>query len=233
MITYSIVIPTYPPHIQYLSNILKQINNFDKNDKYSIIEIIIALSQINNTEAAELQQDLQSKTVYSVYVLPTIAKCNAAINRNRGWDNAKADWIVFLDADDIYNQKKLSITTDLIDTYPDINGIVHSYCRKKNVPHNIDFSTCELSLPKKIRDHTYPNGYTDPPLPEQVHNGKTNINAGNRSPVSHGILTVRKTFPIHYDARYTTGEDGVLCRYICASEGGLLFTSAPLMIYTS
>jgi hypothetical protein len=224
-IYFSIVIPCHPPHFKYLDRLIKQINNFKIEDNYNIKEIIISASET-------IKINIKETSIYPIIIYPTLNKCNAAKNRNRVWDIVNGTWIVFLDADDFYHPDKLSVTYNSIYKNQDIDCIIHSYKRGKDINENFLKKIEDNTIVSKneIFKKTFPDGKWKVCNPVK---GGYNIKFPIKYNffVAQGIATVRKTSNIRYNEKLFIGEDGHFCRQH-VFKNKLIVISACLMIYT-
>jgi glycosyltransferase involved in cell wall biosynthesis len=218
MLTFSIVIPVYPPHFKFIQSVLNQIDSFVVDtSQYNISEVVISASNTKTLPA------FQSKyTIINSYVEHA---CNASMNRNRGWELSTGDFIVFLDADDIYHPEKIAITFETIMKLPDTNCLLHSYVfADRDIPTiSRDF---EIVTNDTIKHRTYPNGYEI-----RVPGENVCITANDSNIVHHGISTVRRSIAHRFNEKYNYGEDCILVRDILWNTGGVVFIDIALMKY--
>jgi len=220
-ILFSIVIPLYPPHFKFLDKLLKNINDFRIDDGYTIKEIVLSSSQTSDL-------DITCPSKYPIIIHKTMDKCNAAMNRNRGWQKVTGNWIVFLDADDYYHPDKLFITHKAILQYPEINCIVHSYKSGKVYDTFLNkIDTYNIISNETIFNATFPDGKW---VQAKDIPGGTNICEPAKIPISHGIVTVRRESIIRYNEKLNISEDGIFCREHVLQKK-LILINAILMIY--
>jgi len=225
MVFFSIVIPCYPPHFQFLDRIITQINGFTTTSEFNIKDIIISASQTTSVNI-----NVESK--YPIILHTTPAQCNAAMNRNRGWERASGDWIAFLDADDFYHPDKLKITYNALKQFPDIDCIVHSYRFGSSFTEEFlkPIGAYSIVSNQTIYDHMFP---------DTIWRDR-NPNAGGyiiRHPgpiiwIHHGMPTVRAASTIRYDETpyFFAKEDSHFCsRQAFANK--LIVLDAVLMLY--
>jgi len=227
----SIIVPCFPPHIKYLNKLILNINNQTVLPE----EIIVAISEMNNHDGNNLQTDLQENSNIKIIVFPTLNKCTAGMNRNRGVEKANHDYVMFLDADDLYHNQKIEITEKIINKYisqDPPNLIIHSFhwktecCALDNI---INLNDIKLIDSNKIYDDTFPTKIRN--LSQETGNyGDTNLMTN--FPIHHGVITVKRN--VFEKIRYTSmpsGEDGRLCRDILWHLGNIVVCDAKLMIY--
>lgn len=112
-ITISVVVPCYPPHQKYISTLIEQLNN------QTVLpdEIIIALSETNDTDTKKFYDTWSLLTSIPLKVVNQEIKAFAAVNRNYGAAHAAHEYIQFLDADDTYHSQLISTVKKYISEY--------------------------------------------------------------------------------------------------------------------
>ena len=232
---YSIIVPTYPPDFYLLHSLVKQINSFTIENHYKINEIIFAASEITEFEATIIEEELKNISKYKVIVNSSEEKCNAAKNRNRGWESVTGEWIVFLDCDDIYHKDKIKVTNQAIEKHKDSSLFLHSYLFGYEYTEIDNLFNRTLNLEDDIYDYgdnvykkTFPEGkWIDI---EYAYNGNTNLSSFIPR-FAHGISTVKASCTSRYPENFKIGEDGLFCRTVCFNYGEVIITNLPLMIY--
>ena len=145
--TFSIIIPCIPRDIKHLDRLFQSI----QEQSYKPYEIILAISEINEKYANDLEIKFKRKYNIPLKVLPTNQKQYAGANRNRGGKVAKGDIFVFMDADDIMYPDKLTITNNIFKKYnPKFFG--HGFTTKsfKNqIPQRIYFGEYLYDIAKR------------------------------------------------------------------------------------
>jgi glycosyltransferase involved in cell wall biosynthesis len=127
----SIVIPCIMEDVPNLDNLLKTI----QEQTIKPMEIIIALSSVGATD--ELNKRLQTIVDIPLTILGTEEKCYAGVNRNRGADASKGDYILFMDADDLMHPQCVEI---ILRTFVDKDpiAVVHGFVKTQgNLPRVI------------------------------------------------------------------------------------------------
>ncbi len=230
MVVFSIVIPVYPPDFNEIPNLIKNINDF-VCDSCSVSEVVIACSETTEQDVKQFFDTSQCK--FHVIVSASPNKCNAATNRNRGWEHCTGEWVVFLDSDDLYHPLKLKITDLAISDFPNVNLILHSYLYRNEASpswYTDKFSEVEYLGPEDIRSNTFPEGeYTEI---THVESGNTNLRLSSKTArIHHGISTVRRNVSVRFPEHFNIGEDGYFCRKVCWEYSGVVFVNLGLMIY--
>lgn len=233
---YSIIAPTYPPDFSLLHSLIKHINLFTIIEgKYDISEIIFAASEVTEFESRIMEEELNSISKYRVVINGSKDKCNAAKNRNRGWNSVTGDWIIFLDCDDIYHRDKIKVLDQAIDKYKDIYLFLHAYYF--NYEHTEIYNNFNKSLNIEddfVETHdtifklSFPTGEWNEIT--HVYNGNTNLQA-EKARIAHGISSVKSDCTVRFPEDFKGGEDGLFCRKVCYNYGGVFLSNLPLMIY--
>ena len=122
MATVSIVVACYRPHIHYLPQLIKNL----EEQTIKPYEVILAISELLPTD------HIIFNTFLNVIIYPETNKCNQSKNRNRGCQIAKGDYIMIVDADDLTHSRKIELCLHYLEKYPETNMIVHSYELIKN-----------------------------------------------------------------------------------------------------
>jgi glycosyltransferase involved in cell wall biosynthesis len=188
MSTVSVVIPCYPPHLQYLPRLLANL----QQQTYYPQEVIIALSECSRVQAQHLQRELTPLVRCPLKLAISPYKGYAGPNRNRGAALATSTYIAFLDADDVYHSQKLEHTRAALDlTGADI--CLHSF---NYAPGPSTFSQQKYLLqPQQITPSTtiYTRTFGTPPrrnrAAERHLKSQLGIEAGYL--IHHGHPTVR------------------------------------------
>ena len=101
----SVVVPCYPPHQKHIPKLLEQLNKQTLKPD----EIIIALSEVGEAEIKERLDSWQGMTEIPLQVVGQAEKALAAVNRNYGALYVSSEYVLFLDADDIYHEKLIEV----------------------------------------------------------------------------------------------------------------------------
>ena len=116
---FSVIIPVYNGE-KHIDNAIESVLKQDLDD----YEIIIVDDGSKDNTAAVLEKYRQSENIR------IISQKNQGVSaaRNRGMDEAKGSYFVFLDADDIWYPDHLSVMSSLIEKYPDA-GLYGTFTR--------------------------------------------------------------------------------------------------------
>lgn len=227
-ISISAVIPCYPPHVKYLKNIVTNIL------QQTVLpdEIIIALSETESIQVLKLEDDLNAISSIKIIITGTNEECPPGINRNRGAMISTCDYIMFLDADDVYHNQKIEFTKEMIKRYKP-NLMLHSFhyeCSRTALTEKIDIDKVRVITNDTIHKNTF--GYP----PKRNFDNETefavNINLLCDFHIAHGIATVKKN--VFDKIRYTCmrrGEDGRFDRDIIWHLGNAIVCEVKLMVY--
>ena len=101
----SVVVPCYPPHQKHIPKLLEQLNK--QTLKPDVI--IISLSEVSEAEIKERQYSWTSLTEIPLQVVGQAGKALAAVNRNYGALYVYSEYVLFLDADDVYHEKLIEV----------------------------------------------------------------------------------------------------------------------------
>ena len=157
--------------------------------------------------------------------------------RNRGWRLATSEWVVFLDADDTYVINMLKIIKNAIDICGDANLILHGYQynNKKFFLKKFESDFVKIDQivgPAEILQSTLEYMKNQNTLNNVSSNIAIPFNSFGITEVHHGHATVRNS--IYDEIKYKEiqkAEDGLFCRDVLFSLGGVYFIPAKLSIY--
>jgi|SRR5690554_6255410 len=116
---FSIVIPLYNKELS-----VKNTLNSVLNQTFNIFEVIIVNDGSTDNSLKVVRQFKDDR-------IRIIEKPNGGVSsaRNRGIQEAKYEWIAFLDADDLWEDNHLQILNDMISDYNDYKVFCTSYLR--------------------------------------------------------------------------------------------------------
>jgi glycosyltransferase involved in cell wall biosynthesis len=202
----SVIITLYPPHFQYITNLIKNIELFTLLPK----EVIISISEYNHNFP-------KINSTLNIKLLPVQYKQNAAQNRNRAIQCASGDYICIIDGDDFVHIRKLEILNKVILENPKINLLLHNYemfrgswdIKKPLDYHNIDIHKC----------------YINPTC--------TNLMTKPERPIHHGHVFFKRNIfnTIKYPENIWPGEDGYFCQTILKNLGEVYMIDLKLIGY--
>ena len=187
----SIVIPCIMDDIPKLDNLLKTISE----QTVQPLEIIIALSSVPNgfdrrgaskdtaepytasSYISEINKRLQTLVEPTLTLLATSENCYAGVNRNRGANAAKGDYILFMDADDLMHPQCVEI---ILKTFAEKDpiGIVHGFSKTQgNLPRFIgNYNTFDGNYLYNFHKKNPPKDNTLIGLPHKnLHQGHISI----------------------------------------------------------
>lgn len=228
---FSIVIPTTPKHHKFIPSL---INTF-KNSDY-VGEILIISSSTRNIEASKLGSLIGRLNMkVSPQIESTKQKRTAGENRNFGWEIARSEYIMFLDADDWYSIKRLEVIAEVIQkTNADL--VIHNYWKVKPrwfLRKKITLNANDWLGSDELIAATWEQGIRSVDM-ELGIKGDTNVIArdknGNLWPVQHGHVTIRRSVPLRFSSlRY--GEDGRMIRDALEKGYSVIYIPNKLSIY--
>ncbi|MFK5985948.1 MAG: glycosyltransferase family A protein [Pseudomonadota bacterium] len=146
----SIVIPCYPPDIESL--FINSISSLEHSTIFPY-EVIIALSETDESQAQELEQRIKKTTRLNISILATTEKQYAGENRNRGALAAKSDTIMFFDADDEAHPQKIEITKIIFDLYKP-KMMTHHFLWASRKFEQYDTNCLNIIKPETIYEYT-------------------------------------------------------------------------------
>jgi len=123
---FTVVIPLIPQHDLEIKRILKLL----ANEQNLIHQVIICRSETKGS-ISKIERRFQKYARQVAFYKEIKVDCVKEVardgtNRNRGWKRALSEYVVFIDADDLYSPTRLMILLDLfLLNQPD--AIVHNY----------------------------------------------------------------------------------------------------------
>jgi glycosyltransferase involved in cell wall biosynthesis len=145
---FTVVIPLIPQHDFEIKRILKLL----ANEQNLIHQVIICRSETKGS-ISKIERKFQKYARQAAFYKDIKVDCVKTVardgtNRNRGWKRALSEYVVFLDADDLYSQNRLSVLLHVFAVNkPD--AIVHNYS-SEGFPSKIE----KLQLPKANNVYT-------------------------------------------------------------------------------
>jgi glycosyltransferase involved in cell wall biosynthesis len=234
---FSIIVPFVSQHDKH---ILEVIENLSKQNEF-ILEIILARSGCDERMRKELHfkiEELMSKLgVKLPIILSTVENaCLAGENRNRGWKIAKAEYVVFMDADDFYAPFRLRVLSDYAARFP-ADLFVHSYTNEKQSLSVYSENSFEYPLisSESIRRETFPNGVRNY-CGEIQSPGGTNLvippNEYGEVDVMHSHITVRNSIKSRIQfSNIFRMEDGKFCRDVLYAGFDCVYIPLKLSVW--
>ena len=117
---FSVIIPTYNS-AKYIKNTLFSV----VNQTYHYYEIIVIDDGSKDNTVEIIYEFFKNLNNISFKVLEQ-KNSGAGSARNNGINNAKYDWIAFLDSDDLWNSNKLYVINDLLNKNKNYNFLCHN-----------------------------------------------------------------------------------------------------------
>jgi teichuronic acid biosynthesis glycosyltransferase TuaG len=117
-VTFSVVIPAYNAQ-----GTLGRAVDSCLQQTYGPHEIIVVDDASTDDTETFLKDTYGDKVIY----LRLVQNAGSAVARNKGIDRATGSYIAFLDADDIWHERKLEIAASILGAKKDIYFLYHSY----------------------------------------------------------------------------------------------------------
>ncbi|NHQ59189.1 glycosyltransferase [Chlorobium sp. BLA1] len=175
---FSVIIPTYNR-----AEILKKAIDSVLAQTFNDYEILV----MDDGSTDNTRETVESFHDFRIYYHWAENSGGPATPRNRGIEAAQADWICFLDADDLWYPDKLKILSETINSFPDID----LFCHNEMLFH---IKTGRRTLLK--------HG------PDSADIYRIMLMEGNR--VSTSATTVRRSFLNKYALRFNQSSDYVI-----------------------
>jgi glycosyltransferase involved in cell wall biosynthesis len=203
---------------------------------YKPIECILSISEIDKETSKELENKYKNKLRDSGIEFKIIwdsKRRNAGPNRNSGAEEAKGDYISFIDADDSILPYRLEVINYFLEkNHP--NLLLHNFYRNANeiYPEIINKNEIKYILNEEISKQTFPKTLKRNRNKEILNKIKPPIKVPGYYSYHHGAVTVKKE--VFNTVQYTTairGQDCIFCRDVLEQLGGLIYIDIKLMIY--
>ena len=203
--TITIGVPCIPRDISKLDRLFKSI----ENQTYKPLEVIIALSEVNDNDAKNYEEQYNNKYNFKIKIINTEGKCYASKNRNRILPHINGDLISFMDADDAMHPERLQKINELFKEYNN-DVLLHT--------HSLNYK----SFPKLKK---YPKIYYLSEINKMAKETKNkhlyiqpDYLISELSTLHHGHITCKKevfnNIKYNESEKYRRGQDTVLVRDI-------------------
>lgn len=142
---FSVVIPLYNKQ-----NHVKDTIETVLHQTFQDFEIVV-VNDGSKDESAQIVETIKDERIRLIYQ----ENAGVAVARNRGIKEAKADYVAFLDADDLWLPKFLQTIYELIQNFPDAGLYATAY--KKRKENGEEFGINIQALPSKEYEGYLPN----------------------------------------------------------------------------
>jgi len=170
--TVTVGIPCIPKHVQYLSELIQNINEQELLPK----EIIISLSESNEDDGILLEQKLNDISYSSIRVITSKDKKYAGENRNICGQYCNTGLISFIDSDDLMCPSRIKVVEEVFDR-ENYDVLFHNYTNSQLKCSN-DYG--KINRKEVTTKQYYSNNTSDETKSVLLEN------------VHHGHLTIRK-----------------------------------------
>jgi len=217
----SVVIPVYPPHFDQLPTCVGRLLRSTELP----CEIIIAASEADSTTEAAILDSIAQQCGADADRVPILFASSpdvgySGVNRNRGAARARADIIVFLDADDFIHPQKIEMVRQCFDRFPDCKQLLHT-CTPTMQLHTLDevlgrrFS---LDVSKPFR---YQGDFSKQSI---VKNGMRHIHRGHAT-VHRSVLDAVRYKVVRHR------QDNIFTKNVHRHFNQSYFLPMPLIVY--
>lgn len=143
MLKISVVIPVYNAS-KSIENVLDCVFN----QTVEVLEVIIVNDASNdNTDKVLEDYGNRLKSKNKLHVITLSQNKGVSFCRNLGWDNAKGDFVAFLDSDDFWNLNKIEIIVNILKNNTSISFLGHLYSENNiSINRNLFFDEKLLKL---------------------------------------------------------------------------------------
>lgn len=151
---FSVIIPTYNS-AKYIKNTLISV----VNQTYLNYEIIV-IDDGSNDNTVEIISNFFKNLNNISFKLLEQKNSGAGSARNNGINNAKYDWIAFLDSDDLWNFNKLSVINDFLNKNKNYNFLCHNeYINELDGTQLINNYSKNFNFTKDLVSQLYEKNY--------------------------------------------------------------------------
>lgn len=88
---------------------------------------IIVVNDASKDDTAQTVIEYARSSSIPVYLHDFVTNKGPGAARNFGWNNAKGDYVAFLDADDVWHPRKIEIQSRLMDAHPTLAMSCHTH----------------------------------------------------------------------------------------------------------
>jgi glycosyltransferase involved in cell wall biosynthesis len=117
----SVIIPAYNSS----STIVRALDSV-VNQSQSPLEIIV-VNDASKDDTTQIVVDYSRTSSIPLYLHDFASNQGPGAARNFGWDNAKGQYVAFLDADDVWHPRKVELQSRLMDANPNLAMSCHSH----------------------------------------------------------------------------------------------------------
>lgn len=118
----SIIIPVYNAEKTIVASLESCIHQ-----TYTNWEIILVDDCSTDSSISKINDFITSHSNYSIRLIQNSINKGPSYSRNIAWECAVGDYVVFLDADDVWHPNKLIILNSFINYFPDTELFFHQY----------------------------------------------------------------------------------------------------------